>query len=46
MPKRTVCRSSRSGRFASKTKCRAFKRSKITVRRTDKRGQFLLILGK
>lgn len=44
MPKRTVCRSRRSGRFAQKAKCRAFTRSKVTIRKTDKRGQFLLIL--
>jgi hypothetical protein len=43
--KRTVCRVSRSGRFAKKAKCRAFKRGKITIRKTDKAGQFLLILG-
>lgn len=46
MPKRTVCRSSRSGKFAKKAKCRAFKKTKVTIRRTTKSGQFLLILGK
>ena len=45
MPKRTVCRSRKSGRFARKAKCSAFKVTKVTVRRTDSAGQFLLILG-
>lgn len=44
MPKRTVCRTRKSGRFAKKAKCAAFKKTKVTIRRTDKRGQFLLIL--
>lgn len=44
MPKRTVCRASRSGRFAKKSACKAFKKTKVTIRRTTKSGQFLLIL--
>lgn len=43
--KRTVCRAKKSGRFATKAKCAAFGKTKVTVRRTDRAGQFLLILG-
>lgn len=45
MPKRTVCRANKSGRFAKKSKCAAFKKTKVTIRRTSRDGQFLLILG-
>lgn len=42
--KRTVCRKTKSGRFAKKSKCRAFKKTKVTVRKI-KAGQWLLNLS-
>lgn len=41
MRKRTVCRRTKSGKFAKKAACKGYRKTKITVRRSKAR-QWLL----
>lgn len=38
-----VCRSRKTGRFARKGKCKAYRRSKVRRRPRNKKGQFILL---